>query len=166
MVLVVAVWQGLEEVASSRTIEIPEIPQRYNISNEGILLCEHRQIWCNLGPRDFLRRMLASSLLSQWGAGSPVRNMAGLILHVAISTSIVCGLLARSGPLSVRNPTAASASFWEYGSSFSALTLSYIVSELQVRCNIYMPYLLLWFLPFKCVLWLFSPSNHFAHSTQ
>jgi hypothetical protein len=60
--------------------------------------------------------------------------MAGSALHVAISTSIVCGLLilVRSGPLSVRKPTAASASFWEYGSSFSALTLLWIVSELSV----------------------------------
>jgi hypothetical protein len=60
--------------------------------------------------------------------------MAGSVLHVAISTSIVCGLLTlvRSGPLSVRNPTAASASFWEYGSSFNAFTLLCIVSEQSV----------------------------------
>jgi hypothetical protein len=85
-------------------------------------------------------------------------------IQAAATSSTSISVVVRF-PLSVVRPLAFSASFWEYGSSRSCLTLQSYQS-LHKFSHVRLAYLRLCTLPFWCALKLVSLSKNFAHSVQ
>lgn len=93
-----------------------------------------------------------------------VTHNCSMLVSRARSLTRIASRNVCSGPLSVRSPIAASASFWVYGSAARALTLAN--SQSRAGRSSQIAHRRLCVFAFLCVFKVTSVSNHLAHSIQ